>query len=233
MTKIYAVLTTIILVFAVSSAYALDPEPIFDLQDDFEIIFGEVNNPISAGTVLNADGRLLFAGTNQIAAWFRIINAVSTTGEDLADENMWKLNFISGTFDIRTGKNGGGDLIWEGEITNFSFIYSKDYSLFVIPAEFMPAADVQLYQGYGSAVFTRPALIPATDLWDVESIYLTKMGAYNMNEILVNPRDPSSDLKGLIGNMQGTLVIPEPGTLAAMLTGLAGLGIAGVRRIKK
>lgn len=203
----------VILTFAGVAAQAM-PEAAYFCQDDFIMTFGELGQPLSVGTTIEGDGRLLFVNQNKLAGWFTFSATVSYAGQ--SNNGMWRLDFDTGTFKI-TSKPTGGTVYWSGTIDNLTFIGYDDpnmrYSAADYPRPIFETEPTE-FLSVGKAKFTR-----LDGTWTDPELFLDWIGSYNWNY----DEDTLEQSTNIFGNLQARLVVPEPSGIVALACGLVGL----------
>jgi hypothetical protein len=223
------VIIAVLGLMALGVAASAMPEPTYFCQDDFTLTFGETGNPLSVGTELSADGRLLKWNDNKLAGWFSFHGVMSQPG--VVSGNTWTMIFDSGTFEIHSTKTGG-TRYWAGSIEHFTLTGyvdpdgrydATDPSAYPRPAyEDEPTEFISV----GAAEFDRIPGLPG-GTWTDPQIFMQWIGSYNWNYDEDTPEDSNT----LYGNLQAKIVVPEPAGLIALLSGIVGLvGFVGRRR---
>lgn len=198
------------------------PKPQYFCQDDFIMTFGEVGQPLAAGTTIAADGRLLMWSDNLLAGWFTMNATVSHAGQ--SSSGVWSLVFDTGTFKITSRPDGSGTTYWEGSIEQLTLTGYDQFSTHYAAAGYpRPAYAVQPEQfvSVGAASFARSG-----GTWTDPKLQMDWLGGYNWTYDNSTPETSSH----IYGNLQGMLT-PEPGSLAALVCGIVGL--AGCWRRKR
>jgi hypothetical protein len=207
-----AVTATLLLIGVGASAM---PKSEYFCQDDFVLTYGAVGQPMAVGTTISADGRLLLWDSNTIAGWFAMDATVTKAGQ--SSNGQWNMTFSTGTFKI-TSKPIGGTTYWEGSVSNLSFTgYDLASTLYDAAGYNRPGYvfDPLKFTSVGGATFTRTG-----GTWTDPTISMSWLGNYNWTYDNTTPETSNH----LLGNLQARLVAPEPGSLAAMLCGLVGIG---------
>lgn len=193
------------------------PQPAYFLQDDFVLTFGSTGNPLATGTnirTIDYSTRLLNWNDNNLAGWFHL-NADLSSGE--TNGGVWTMNFTSGSFSITDGPTGG-TVYWSGTVDQLTLSGYVTSPLFGYPATGYPRPAYETepteFVAVGAGRFTRQS-----GTWTDTQLLLDWVGSYNWNYDASTPQDSTS----IIGNLQGRLVVPEPGSVVALLSGLIGL----------
>jgi|GEM_PF-2011711 len=215
-----AVILTVLIM--VGSCVQAAPKPVYFAQDDFVLTYGALGNPLAVGTNIDAGGRLLDWGADKILCWFTLTGQASAPGQVVGGESV--LNMDQGTLTITTMRNGGGTVLWQGSVNSLQF---KSH---VNPAEnynasnySRPAYESQAsqYLSVGNGIFTRTG-----GSWTDPKMTMDWFGSYNWNYDGDTPQTSSY----ATGNLQGKLVVPEPGSIIALICGSVGLIGAAMRK---
>ena len=206
-----------LLAFAVVAQAA--PEPVYFLQDDLTLEFGQPGDPLAAGTDLDLDGRVVLWGVSKIAAWFQLTAATTAYADDLGSQWRMGFNDPSGVLTITTGKEGTGSVLWAGSVDHFYVLGHKNNSIYDATTYDRPAYETEPaeFNYVGSASFTRTGGDPT---WSDPVLLMDWLGVYN----LTLDGDTVQQSENIFGNLQGKLFVPEPSGMLALLVG--GLGLA-------
>lgn len=210
------------------------PEPAYFLQDDCILIFGQPNDPLAAGATLGigwlrtdnytiiGDPHLIHWGNSEVAAGFSL--KMTASSAPVVDNGIATLTFDSGEFQINSAGDGTGTNLWTGSVHSFAIQYHSDLSTGFPTTGYSRSVNAEVPNSYlciGGGSFDRTG----GDWNDPVDQQLTMkwIGMYNCN----------FDDDGIYtyGNIQGQLV-PEPGSAAALLCGLAGLSGVVIKRRK-
>ena len=128
---------------------------------------------------------------------------------------------FSGTFSITSALGGGGINYLSGSFTDG--IFGSGTGLTLTASTVTPDEDVLFFVGAGS---------PITSLGLERAISLSFTNVRPFAAICNSPADPTlcSFTSNISGNMSANISIPEPGSLALLGLGLAGLGFVGRRK---
>lgn len=220
-TKMWCICAIAVLCLAATGAWAM-PEPIYFAQDNYTITFGELGNPISAGTSISAAGHLVRWDAEHIIAYFTLTATAPTAGTETG--GLGTTNFSNGTFKITSEAGGAGNLLWTGSVRNFNMSVYTDFTTRFPVTYARPAYEDQPteYWGIGSAAFDRTG-----GQWTDSHLAFDWFGTYNWNFDEVPPQDATY----AIANLQGRLLVPDAGSATALLCGLVGLtGFVARRR---
>lgn len=221
--RLALVLVVLFALLAVS-AQAM-PQSMYFMQDDYILDFGQTGNPLSGGTTIDAVGRIVLWNVETFAGSFVLSSVAGGPAVDLG--NQWRMNFNQGTFKITSLPYGNGITLWEGTVDYFYVTGNNDNSKFSAAAYNRPAYETEPseFNQVATARFTRTG-----GTWTDPAIGMEWGGTYNINYDATTL--PESSM--LIGNLQGKLVVvPEPGGLLAICSGLVGLvGVASRRRTR-
>ena len=212
--KICSILVVVSVLLTVATSLWAMPLDAYFAQDDFVLTFGSLGNPLASDATIVANGRLLNWTTNKISGWFTISAAATNAAQIVNDQ--WITNFDQGTFKITSGINGGGSVLWSGTVDQFIV---KGYTNpgISIPATFSrPSYESEPteFLAVGDAAFTR-----TSGTWTDQSLKLDWMGSYNWSY----DADTVSESSLIYGNLQGRLIVPEPGSILMLAFGTASL----------
>lgn len=211
---------TSVICLAGAAVWAM-PESQYFVQDNFLMTYGEVGNPLSAGTTVETYGsinRLIHWDVPQTAAYFSLSGVASNAGQ--INGAVTSMVFDTGSFTITSEANGGGIVLWTGTIQNLSV--QSNLSALPYPASGYPRPSFESqpvdFEGVGSGVFIRTG-----GTWTDSKLILDWFGTYDTNY--------DAEHTMATGDLQGRLIVPEPGSIAGLLCGLVGItGFLGVRR---
>lgn len=216
-----------------------DPlNPLFFLQDDLTLEFGETGNLLAAGTTIHSDGRLLYWEKTSRVAWFTLDG--HTTGGTTAN-GLWTIDFNDGTviapdiypvLKITTQPLGAGTVLWTGTINHFTLTGHVDL-----------ANHVDLDGTFPATIYDRPGYVHQTEYisvgagqfsrtsgdWSYSQLVMDWVGGYEWDY----DGDTLAESNYIYGNLQGKLTtVPEPTGVLALMCGVVGLvGLCGRRRM--
>jgi len=195
---------------------------------DTILVFGQtgtVSNfqatQVGGTTTLNADDIGIFItaieGGGPLPAFFSL--DATNDGDAVLSGPTDITQSFSGTFSIRSAAGGGGINYLSGSFTDG--IFGSGTGLTLTASTVTPDEDVLFFVGAGS---------PITSLGLERAISLSFTNVRPFASICNNPADPTlcSFTSNVSGNMSAN--IPEPGSLALLGLGLAGLGFVGRRK---
>ena len=211
-------LAAVIVLLAFGTAAQAAPEPVYFLQDDFFLGFGQPGDPLAAGTSLDFDGRVVLWGVSKIAGWCQFTSATTAYADDLGAE--WRSNFNdpSGSFTITSQPRGAGAVLWVGTVDYFYVYGQKNDSVYDATVYDRPAYETEPteFNNVGAARFIRTGGDPA---WSDPVLVMEWLGVYN----LTLDGDTVQQSENIFANLQGKLFVPEPSGMVALLVG--GLGL--------
>lgn len=128
--------------------------------------------------------------------------------------------------------------LYDGSVTLPTGFETIDFSVGGLPATFMEGASIfnSADQGIGflsgpSGYFKVFALTDGTTLTPlINSFSLTQAGSYSFTYDFANANSTFGDKVALTANITA---VPEPATLAMLLTGLLGAGVVAGRTLRK
>ncbi len=212
-------LAAVVALLAFGAVAQAAPEPVYFLQDDVVLAFGQPGDPLATGTSFELDGRVVLWDINKIAGWFQFTGATTAYADVLGDQWRMDFNDPSGVLTITTEKDGGGSVLWVGTVDYFYIFGHVNDSTYDATTYDRPAYETEpaVFNYVGSAGFTRTGGDPA---WSDPVLLMDWIGAYN----LTLDGDTVQESENIFGNLQGKLFVPEPSGMLAFLVG--GLGLA-------
>jgi hypothetical protein len=196
---------------------------------DTILVFGQtgtVSNfqatQVGGTTTLNADDIGIFItaieGGGPLPAFFNL--DATNDGDAVLSGPTDITQSFSGTFSITSALGGGGINYLSGSFTDG--IFGSGTGLTLTASTVTPDEDVLFFVGAGS---------PITSLGLERAISLSFTNVLPFAAIC-NAADPTlcSFTSNVSGNMSANISIPEPGSLALLGLGLAGLGFVGRRK---
>ncbi len=182
------------------------------LQDDFTY------NPFSAYKLV-ADGRIQSWERKDIIAWFDMKATTELATSTVGD--TWQMEFGGGTLKIYF--SDPNNPLWLGTFDSM-IIYGKNNGVYNVATEGFPRPSYETqpteYKAMGYLTANKVA-----GTWKAPQIFI-ELGFYNIADVI--------DSEIGVGNMQGRLtIVPEPGTIAALITGMASLGGLAIKKFRR